>query len=291
MPRTTTGSDWGKADFAAIYDRPDPRAYFSVLQPLDYQVPHHGQAVFRMLTDALRRLPPDTSRSTSPQVLDLCCSYGVNAALLNHRLDLGDLYAHYTGLPGEDRLTAHQLADEDKAFYAEQRRPDAVRVVGLDAAPRAVGYARAVGLLDDGFAEDLETGAPTPALRDAVGGTDLITVTGGVGYIGAPTFDRLLDCMSAPPWVAAFVLRTVSYAPVAAVLERAGLVTEQVPGRTFRQRRFADGGEREGVFTALAGRGLDTEGLEEDGFYHADLYLSRPAADVAAVPLERLLPV
>lgn len=279
--RTTTGSDWGKADFEAIYHSPDPRRYFTTLQPLDYQIPHHGQAVFRTTADALRR-----HRSDRPplRVVDLCCSYGINAALLNHRLTLTDLYARYTG-PG-----AVPRPEEDARFFAARRRPDAAHVTGLDVAGAAVGYARAAGLLDAGFAENLEADEPSPALRSAVSCTDLITVTGGVGYITDRTFGRLLDAAERPPWVAAFVLRTVSYTPVAALLARHGLVTEKLTSRTFRQRRFADGDERRAAFAALSGHGLTTRGKEADGFYHADLYLSRPAADAAALPLDALLP-
>lgn len=92
-----------------------------------------------------------------------------------------------------------------------------------------------------------------------------------------------------PPWVAAFVLRTVPYEPIAELLAGSGLVTEKLTGRTFRQRRFADDAERQAAFDALAATGLPTAGKEEDGYYHADLYLSRPAADIAALPLARLL--
>ncbi|MFH8407793.1 hypothetical protein ACH4FX_23805 [Streptomyces sp. NPDC018019] len=286
-PHPSAGSDWGKADFEAIYDCPDPRTYFRTLRPLDYQIPHHGQGVFRALTESLQRRRPGRRPL---QVVDLCCSYGVNAALLNHKLSLTDLYDRYTDARETGNLTAGRLADEDRAFFDELRRPEAVRTIGIDAARRAVGYAERVGLLDTGFAEDLEAAEPTARLRRALAGTDLITVTGGVGYISATTFGRLLACTPDPPWIAAFVLRTVSYAPVAELLAGAGLVTERLPARTFRQRRFADLAERRAAFGALHDRDLDTTGKESDGFYHADLYLSRPAADVAALPLERLLP-
>ncbi|MGW1373708.1 hypothetical protein ACWD6P_05425 [Streptomyces sp. NPDC002446] len=286
VTKTTAGTDWGKADFEAIYNCPDPRRYFTTLQPLDYQIPHHGQAVFRAVAEALQR-----RRSDRPplNVVDLCCSYGVNAALLNHRLTLADLYSRYTRYR-PDVPTTRQLAEADRTFFATRRRAEAVRVTGLDSAEHAVAYAQSVGLLDRGFAENLELGDPSPALRRALTDTDLITVTGGVGYITERTFGRLIDCVSTPPWVAAFVLREVSYRPVSALLARAGLVTEKLTTRTFRQRRFADGNERRAAFEALAGRGLSVAGKEADGFYHADLYLSRPAADVAALPMAELLP-
>ncbi|WP_413252313.1 hypothetical protein [Streptomyces lydicus] len=286
VTRTTTTTDWGKADFEAIYNCPDPRRYFTTLQPLEYQIPHHGQAVFRAVAETLQR---HRGAHRPLNVVDLCCSYGVNAALLNHRLTLTDLYTRYTD-HRPDTPTPDQLRIDDRTFFATRRRAEAFRVTGLDAAGQAVDYARSVGLLDGGFSENLELEEPSPALRRTLADTDLITVTGGVGYITARTFGRLVEGMSTPPWVAAFVLREVSYRPISALLARAGLVTEKLTTRTFRQRRFVDGAERRAALEALAGRGLSVTGKESDGFYHADLYVSRPAADVAAFPLVGLLP-
>ncbi|MEU2872735.1 hypothetical protein ABZ769_26545 [Streptomyces olivoreticuli] len=281
---TPASPDWGKADFGDIYDCPDPSSYFATLGPLGYQIPHHGQAVFRTLTETLR-----TGRAGQrpPAVVDVCCSYGINAALLNHQVTLDDLYARYTARPAEAPVP--HLVAEDRAFFATRRRPESVTVTGLDVAPRAVAYARATGLLDHAFAENLETTDPSPALREVLTGTDLVTVTGGIGYVFTQTFARLLACMSRPPWVAAFVLRTVPYEPIAELLARSGLVTEKLPARTFRQRRFADPAERHAVFDTLAAHGLGTADAEADGYYHADLYVSRPAADIAALPLTDLL--
>ncbi|MFD7546467.1 hypothetical protein ACFV0R_12645 [Streptomyces sp. NPDC059578] len=278
-------ADWGKANFGSIYDCPDPRPYFETLRPLGYQIPHHGQAVFRVLVDALHGLHPGRTPLT---VVDLCCSYGINAALLNHRVTLAELYARYAS-PRVAALSSRDLAIEDRAFFDARRTPAAVSVTGIDAAPRAVGYARDTGLHDHSFAENLEVAAASPALRRALAATDLITVTGGIGYVRTRTFHTLLDCVAHPPWVAAFVLRTVPYQAIADLLARSGLVTEKLPARTFRQRRFADDAEREAAFDALAGIGLRTADREADGYYHADLYLSRPAADAAALPLGLLL--
>ncbi|MER5753111.1 hypothetical protein [Streptomyces sp. NPDC002088] len=275
----------GKADFSDIYDCPDPRRYFERLQPLDYQIPQHAQAVFRTLIDALHRQRP----AVTPTVLDLCCSYGINAALLNHTLTLSDLYTHYTD-KALTRLTARQLADIDVEFFARSRRPDAVPVVGLDSAARAVRYATSVGLLQGGYGENLEAAPASERLRHAAARTVLVTVTGGIGYIYAKTFERLLECLSTPPWVAVFALRTVPYQPIADLLAAHGLVTERLRTRTFRQRRFTNARERDATLAVLAKAGLDARGREADGYYHTDLYLSRPRAEAAALPLGELLP-
>ncbi|WEV27099.1 hypothetical protein OYE22_19275 [Streptomyces sp. 71268] len=277
----------GKARFDEIYDLPDPRGYFRTLRPLAYQIPHHAQEVFqqllaaRVLADASSAQPAERP----PTVVDLCCSYGINAALLKHKLTLDELYERYTD-PRLAALTSDQLIASDRRFFAERRLPDAARVVGLDAAKRAVGYARTAGLLDEAFGEDLERADPGPELRRAVAGAGLVTVTGGIGYITSRTVSRLAEVIEGPLWVAAFVLRGVSYEPVAEALRGFGLVTETAgPKRTFVQRRFADVAERRHAIAGVVAAGADPRGKEDQGYYHAQLYVSRPAAHVAAFPL------
>jgi hypothetical protein len=276
-----TDRELKKADFSDIYDRPDPRAYYNRLGDLDYSVPHHGQRVFRKVLDAL-----DVD---SPTVVDLCCSYGVNAALLKCDLTLDRLYDHYDADRTAD-LTPAELAEADCAFFESRRRPSAPRVIGVDAATPAVEYAVQVGLLDAGAAENMEQDDPSPELAQAVSEADLITVTGGIGYITDRSIDRLLDCTTPDhrPWFAALCLRTVDYTPVADTLARHGLVTEQLDD-TFPQRRFADELEREFALRTLAEQGIDPTGKEDTGAYHVNVFLSRPGEDVAAAPIDTVL--
>jgi hypothetical protein len=67
-----------KADFHAIYRRPDPRAYFHTLGSLDYVIPHLAQPIIAQLVAACRRV-----HARPVTVLDLGCSYGINGALLS----------------------------------------------------------------------------------------------------------------------------------------------------------------------------------------------------------------
>ena len=277
-----------KANFDAVYDLPDPRGYFAVLGALDYRAPEHGQRVFSALLEAMQ------ANGERPKVLDVCSSYGINAALLKHDLTLDDLYARYTS-PSLAGLSREDLVADDAAFYRSRARAFAPEVSGTDAAANAVHYALEVGLLDDGSAENLEENEPTEALRRAARGSRLVTITGGVGYVWTRTFERVLQCiMDAPnggdaPWIAAFAVRFVDYAPVADALSRRGLITERVSLRTFAQRRFEGAAEQEHVLRQLAAAGIDPVGKEETGWYHAYLYLSRPAADVSEVSADELL--
>jgi hypothetical protein len=265
----------GKTNFDDIYDRPDPGDYYRTLGPLDYQIPHHAQRIFRTLLAARR------ADGHAPNVVDLCCSYGINAALLRHDLTLADLYTYYRA-PDRDPAA-------DVAFFDAHRLPDAPHVTGLDVAAHAVGYAVRTRLLDAGYAENLEGGPPTPALHAAFADACLITVTGGVGYITEKTFHQIVAGMPAPPWIGALVLRAIDYQPIADTLATHGLVTELLESRTFPQRRFADETESRSTVDALTRAGVSTSGKESTGFYHANLFVSRPAADVRRRPLEQLL--
>ncbi|MER6251904.1 hypothetical protein ABT224_11095 [Streptomyces sp. NPDC001584] len=268
--------------FDDTYDQPDPRAYFRALGPWEYQTPHHARGVFR------RMLAARESPGGSGTVLDICCSYGINAALLNHHLTFDDLYAHYASAQATALSTAG-LIEWDREFYAAHRRPDPVRVIGLDAAPHAVAYARAVGLLDEAFAENLETAPASPALCHAVRDARLITITGGASFLSPRTFQPLLDNIPGPAWVAAFVLRTGSYQPIADCLKTYGLVTEKTVDRTFPQRRFTSGQEQKYAIDAVSAAGEDPRGKETAGYFHTTLYLSRPATDAARTPLAALI--
>lgn len=279
----------GKADFNHIYDRPDPRDYFHTLGSFGYEIPARALPVFQALLTALRSRR-EAAGAAPIRVLDLCCSYGVNAALLRCDVSLDELFDHYAS-PALAELSPEELFREDEAYYAGHNRSDAVRFSGLDVAGNAVSYGCRVGLLDDGFSEDLEADDPSPQLTDHLQGVDLITTTGGVGYITERTFDRVLGARrdGAKPWVAAFVLRTVSYDRIIETLAQQGLVTEHLTGVTFPQRRFTTEAEREAALRDVRGHGLDPAGLEDAGQYHADFYLSRPAAEAALQPLTGLL--
>ncbi|MFF3454998.1 hypothetical protein ACFYXH_11800 [Streptomyces sp. NPDC002730] len=272
MTGDRTSATPGKTRFDDIYNEPDPRAYFRRLAPLEYEIPHQAQAIFRR-TRADRAAVSGTGDPVT--VLDLCCSYGINAALLNHDLTLAELYAHYTGAEAA-ALTPAELIEHDKEFYASRRRADASPVIGLDSADRAVDYALAVGLLDEAYAENLEERPAGPQLRRAVAHTGLITVTGGIGYISRRTFESLLESARIPVWVTAFVLRTVPYQPVISSLADYGLVTETDPSQTYPQRLFSDPAEQRNAIEQVLLLGHDPAGLEADGRYYTQLYQSRP---------------
>lgn len=269
-----------KADFTDIYTQPDPRAYYRTLRALDYVIPEHGREVFEVVLDALRR----TKRT--PRVLDLCCSYGINAALLNHDVTLEQIESHYARADG---LSRRELLEWDRRWYGARRLPGAFDVVGFDVSQPAIDYAVEAGLLVAGVVGDLERGCLTDRDTTLISGVDLVTVTGGVGYVNDRTFDQILGATDGPPWVAALSLRWIDFGPIAETLDAHGLVTEKLDGYVVPQRRFADSGEQRFVIDQLASQGIEQTPIERNGHHGAELYLARPATDAAALPLDELL--
>ena len=50
-----SGINEAKVDMGSIYDRRDPRAYYSTLQKLDYVIPVEAKPIFQKLISQLRR--------------------------------------------------------------------------------------------------------------------------------------------------------------------------------------------------------------------------------------------
>lgn len=274
----------GKANFDDIYDREDPRQYFNTLGSMGYAAPWHGYRLFSALRERMR----SEGRFT---VVDVCCSYGINGALLKYDVTLEGLYTRY-GSDEVAQMTSEELAESDHKFYGARERRDAPRVIGLDVAENAIAYGVSAGMLDEGFAENLEDNEPSRKLRSLVSEADLVTVTGGVGYITGRTFERLLDSLpeGEKPWIAVLALRWVDFEPLAKLFSRYGYVTERLEGRTFEQRRFADESEREYVCEELSKMGVDPEGKEREGSYHAHFYLARPADEARSSAAELVDP-
>jgi hypothetical protein len=272
-----------KANFDHIYTAPDPRPYFQTLGALDYQIPSHGAAVFGAVAEQVA----EVRDQDTVHIADLCCSYGINAAVMKHEATYAEVVEHYTteDCQGLDR---HELLQRDREFFGDRQAGQALEVVGIDVSAEAIEYAVEAGFLDGGAAEDLETRDPSPELVDLLESTDLVTVTGGIGYITERTVERVLDAAPTTPWMAALCLRWVDFDDVAAAGRARDMVVHRLEDVTFPQRRFADAHEQEHVLKELSRRGVDATGREEEGYHHAELFVLHPADEALTVPLHEL---
>jgi predicted TPR repeat methyltransferase len=251
----------GKQSFDDVYSAADPRPYFRTLRQVDYHLPQLAKPYFAKLIE-------EHGAST---VLDVGCSYGVNAALYRCDTTMDELYTYY----GDDEvagLDRAALVDRDRARICDTT----VGFIGLDVSEPALTYATDAGFLDDAVYADLENAEPTPEQNAVLARADLVVSTGCIGYVTERTIARLADRPGGRrPAMAHFVLRMFSYEPVADALAALGYETVGEPGM-FKQRRFASAQEQDQILDSMRTAGVEPHELETDGWLCAQLYLSRP---------------
>jgi hypothetical protein len=261
----------GKVALDHIYTQPDPRAYFGTLRALDYRIPQLAKPYFMRLIQGYRR----ARQVPSPVILDVGCSYGINAALLKCNITMHDLYERYDGRDA-GVLTRDALLVRDRELVRSRNSRAWLRFVGLDTSAAALSYALSAGFVDAAVRGDFEEHELTDRHQEQIGGTDLVISTGCIGYVTERTISRLLSAFGERmPWMAHFVLRMYPYDSVAERLTALGYETVQL-GRVFKQRRFASAEEQSLVLDTLATIGVDPRGLEADGWLYAQLHVSRP---------------
>lgn len=274
-----------KADFNSIYDQPDPRAYFRELYGLDYIIPELARPIFTTLVAKLEKI-----RGRRLRILDIGCSYGINAAMLQYPVDLDRLAKRYANL-SESQIGPAQLAMMDRSYFRSWPRRD-IEIIGLDASQAAVDFARTTGVLQDGIVGDFEQNPLPDHAGEVLNGIDLVISTGAIGYVSEKTISKVIAAIGEPrPWVASFVLRMFPYDPIAASLAHVGLATEHLSSTTFVQRRFHSEQECRRVTDRLLALGIDPEGKESEGLLHANFFLSRPEDEAASLPLDALISV
>lgn len=276
------GANAVKTDFDNIYNRRDPRAYFGELRACEYQIPQNAKPTFLRVFENLRRL----RRRPGLSVVDVGCSYGINAALLRYGFTLDDLYRRYAD-PDITLMSADALRRADLTFFSSRPTSPTLYFTGLDSAQRAVEYAEDVRLLDRAVTANLETRTLEPSQAAALARSDIVISTGAVGYVTEQTFTQVVQAShaSSPPWVASFVLRMFPYTSMAEALAAEGMATFKLGGQTFIQRRFSDSDEQAGVLAQLEERGLQVAGLERNGYLHAEFFLSMPEPDAGSMGL------
>jgi len=274
-----------KANFDDIYTMEDPRGYFSVLGSLDYMIPDVAEPVLRQLLEARAQ-----RYRSEAVVLDVGCSYGINAAVHRFPVNFNVLRRRYTRREIAT-LSSAELLRLDRNYYASWPETGLGRFVGLDVSAPAIRYATQVGLIEHGIAANLEEAPLSTLNKSMLRDVNVILSTGSVGYVTDRTFRTVLDELPRPPWIISFVLRMFPYDALETVFASQGLVTERLASAMFVQRRFRDVAEFESALDVLASRGLDTRDFESDGLLRAELYVSRPASDVAAAPLESIVTI
>ncbi|SEG13425.1 hypothetical protein SAMN04489712_103340 [Thermomonospora echinospora] len=266
-----------KYDFTAVYNDPSPRPLMRVYRELNYCVPYHIEHFIAALVDMAGK----ARGAPRVRVVDVGCSYGINALLLKHRMGYRRLSATVLdgGLPDAD--LPGMLAGR-----ATGQRP--VDVIGFDVSPNAIDFCRRTGVQDRSVLADLERRDVPADARDDVAGCDVVLSSGVYGYISERTMGRLVtasDNDRGVPWVCNFALTPIDYTPTAALLREFGLVTETAPV-LFPHRRFNSPVEREATLAFNRRAGSDSAAERKTGYLYTRCYISRPAEFARRLPLE-----
>ncbi|MES0160263.1 MULTISPECIES: hypothetical protein [unclassified Mesorhizobium] len=262
-----------KYDFTPTYNRTLPHAYFRACLARDYMLPDRAKPVFERVFADYRRV----RNKTTLKIIDVGCSYGINAALLRTDLDLDDLHAAYLGPSGS--LSSRQQI-EHRSFFRNRCLRDDIKVVGVDPSFRAVRYALDMGLLEAGITADLETHDLTVKERSALADADILISTGCVGYATEATFARVYEASArSRPWVVAFAMHPFSYSDIAAALRGFSLETRLVERFRQRQCRFSTPAERQATLKAMVKLGMEDRLERTTGYIYASCYISAPPGE------------
>ncbi len=260
-----------KQNFDSVYNEASPAQYFLAMRELAYEIPESSKAT----TDAIIMHLLNSCDCDHLNILDIGCSYGVNASVIKCGVPLQTLFNRY-----DDKEDRSDQIRRDQEFYSSIPRRSELNFIGFDSANNAVDYAKEIGILAGAFSGNFEnaTGGDNPFLTNpnAAQNIDMILSTGCVGYVTERTFAGILDQPESarPKIVASYVLRMFDYGPIARCLADRDYETKRLVGQHFRQRRCANQGERDLVLSQVTEHGLNPYTDEVDGYLCADLYLS-----------------
>jgi carnitine O-acetyltransferase len=272
--KTNRAND-AKADFDSIYTQPTPHAYFRQLSQLDYSI---CDEIRPFCLAALRSVSQDRP---IPRMLDIGCSYGINAAIVRHGLSFAEL----------NRLLEINLPDREPEAAAEALRlaltfagpGTKLQCDGLDASGPAVRFAQSAGILDHGITADLEAEGSSlpPQHRARVRDTDLLLSTGAFGYVTERTLRKLLECLpeDSATRMMFTVLRVFDANPILRTLREFGFESVFVDDTLLPQRRFRSEREQREIVDLLEQQGLDAT-RERRGRHFARLLIAARPADL-----------
>jgi len=266
-------------DFTQVYDLDDPRPYYRALAPVDYRMPGVTAGFLRANAAAfaeffgVKRL----------RALDFACGFGAVAALLRHDLTMAAFFDRYAD-DADGPLPA-----ADAGFFAARRETDThFEIGGLDIAETALTYARACGLIDAVFTNDLLAGEPGAELSAFLAGTHIIYETGAVLDVLAPALALLLRtglARGAAPWLLYSPRPDVDDAPLHGELDALDYRVETVNEEPVRYRRLIGDEEKAMHTDAVAALGRDPAAHRDGDWILVDLKLARPNTVAERLPV------
>jgi len=273
-----------KSSFDDVYHAATPHAYFGEMQRLGYEIGEQAKPYFCVAAELLHR---QLGLDHPVRLLDLGCSYGVGAALLNHRFSFAELADFFSDQASEDY---RECVEETRELIASEGTEPSLECAGADASGEAIRFAVETGLLEAGIAKNLEDDDRLDSQDAAVlKQCSLLTSTGAIGYVGQKTLTPFLELLgkglklSHGPYAVVTILRMFDPEPIARTFAKSGYKFVRVSGIHLRQRAFDGNRELDETVDLLQRRGVDPEGWETEGHLYADLFAAAPEQDLDAL--------
>ena len=261
-----------KLDLNHVYNFKDPTPYYQSITQYQYDLPERAKPYFQKVINAYR----NDESVHSLKILDIGCSYGINAALLKFDKSLADLCQHYTD---QLRLQQAEIAriHSDYHWFHEANFDKELQFIGLDSAKNAINYAVESQLIQSGIYTNLET---SPLLKEdyrIMQDVNLLISTGCIGYITEVTFDKILSAVEdiSKLWGAVFVLKMFDLSELQKTLDQYNLVLVET-GVTVKQRSFSSVDEKESMINFIEKQGLSAEKEKKSDNLFAQLFLILP---------------
>ncbi len=261
-----------KLDLNEVYDLKDPTPYYQSIIQYEYDLPERAKSYFKKIINTYRNY----ESVNSVKILDIGCSYGINAALLKFDKSITELYQHYTNplRLQESELSRRHL---DSKWFHESRFDEELQFIGLDSAEQAVNYATESQLIQSGISTNLEK---FPLLKEHytnLKDINLLISTGCIGYITEVTFKKILSAVEdlSKLWGAVFVLKMFDISELQKTLAQHNLVLVET-GVTVKQRSFSSFEEKESMINFIEKQGLSAENEKKSDNLFAQLFLISP---------------
>lgn len=261
-----------KKNFADIYTQKFPDDYLEEMKRLHYRIPDKTKTLYLSLAEQLYN-----KLSRSINILDIGSSYGINAALMKHDLEMSDLDDYFLQ---EENTSLEQT----KQFFDKMPSNDHLKFYQIDISDNALQFSEDVKLCKKGICVNLET--ESLPIKE-VPPFDMIIATGCIGYIGYKAFSNLFELIKKQqtkysqsetdkPIFAFSVLRIFDMEKIQQTFDYYGYSLVRADLDPIRQRRFSDSDEKSQTVSLLHDKGIDSKSFEDDGHFYAHFYIASP---------------
>ena len=264
-----------KANFNNVYTAPTPHSYISMMARHGYEI---GEQARPYCTAAAELLREKNGNIWPVQMLDVGCSYAIGSAFVKFGCSFDEMVAFYASRAPQE----YEKCCEVTRMWLNITPPVCdMRTVGLDSSGPAIQFATEAGMLDYGIARNYEDPKIQPTEQDVswFQSCNLLMSTGAIGYVTQETMNKVLPDLGKDhptnfgPLIGTTILRMFDPTDVAEAFRQHGFRYEAVPGILLPQRRFADEKEELEVLSYVRDRGLNVEGIEDQGKHFAELFI------------------